>query len=112
MKWPILQGDDRPFFPADSKCPICGQRFDPKFVYLSVGVLREYTGVVDPSESFFLDVGIHMTNGDDERNVNLDIVKDLKSEQIDIYCCSTKCLRAWFMDIVTTLEDAERSAAK
>lgn len=113
MKYPIINLDES--FPVEPICPICKKNriFEPNnFIVLEGGALlvdKKGDSILNKKMEGYLNLIWHAQH---EKDVNiegdshlLEIVKDSKNGQFNLYFCSTVCLRKFFNMLVDDLED-------
>ena len=113
MKFPIIKGEDPPFYPRDRICPVCKEELGGQFVVINGGALwmdhtTESGGMHENMEGF---MSIHY-HGDHNKGehafVSLDVIEGSSMGQFDIYVCSAKCLRKFFEVLVRKFEEKIR----
>ena len=105
---PLLSGSDRPFTPADGRCPVCGRAFDRGVAYISAGALLLSQDGSDSLDTerlrAFLSVGYHGKAPDMRDSADLPVVVDLRGGQFEIQWCSVACMRASVLGPLAELE--------
>jgi hypothetical protein len=112
------------YHPKKARCPWCGENkvLEPhSFATLSGGAMlmdrKDRSGGPDDNMDGFLYLlwhGAHDAGEGTDREIGVivDIARDVRGGQFDIYFCSTKCLRSYLNFCVDELENkinAERS---
>lgn len=117
MKLPLVRGDKNSF-PRKAVCPQCKKRkvFEPhSMAILGGGALlldrnRENSIHTDSLEGFLYLAwhGAHDAGVGEDRDigVRVELAKDVRGGQFDLYFCSTVCVRAFFNSWVDALEKA------
>lgn len=115
MKLPTIKIKP-PYFPQKALCPWCKKHkvLDPhSFAILSAGAMlmdrKRENGWPDEKMDGFLSLAWHGAHDSGEgkyRDINhhIEIARDVRGGQFDIYFCSTKCLRAYLNFCVDELE--------
>lgn len=122
MKFPLIENAGA-FYPKEAICPWCKKSkvFEPhSFAVIGGGALLQGRGgSAGPSEKMegFLHLswhGAHTEEGgygkDPDSGGMVEIVKDVKGGQFDIYFCSTECLRGFLNHCVDNLEEQINSS--
>ena len=122
-KLPLLSGS-KAAYPGTSTCPVCRRAkvFEPhSFVVLEAGALLMNRRTQDSRPSASLDGflsliwhGAHDGGAGRDRDITavLPVADSVAGGQVAFYFCSPKCLRQFFRELVTSLEDRIRSAKK
>ena len=122
-KLPLLTGS-KASFPGTPTCPVCRRAkvFEPhSFVVLEAGALlmnrRAQEGRPSASLDGFLSLiwhGAHDGGVGRNRDISaiLPVADSVKGGQVAFYFCSPKCLRQFFRELLTSLEDRIRGAKK
>jgi hypothetical protein len=107
-RFPLLKGQDRPFFPGKGQgCLVCGKPYQGRgFAYLGAGASCDFDecGIDERALGAFFHVGFHGKNADMSDSGGVEVVKDLDGGQFDLQFCSTACLRQFFSTIVDEVE--------
>ena len=115
MKFPLLQGKQT-YYPRKALCPQCNEHkvFEPHSMVIFAGgatfsgLKRVKAGSHNQLESFVSITwhGAHDTGIGTDRDIHtcVDLVKDSRGGQFEIYFCSTACLRAFFNSWVDALD--------
>ncbi|MGL4464138.1 MAG: hypothetical protein ACRC1K_18470 [Planctomycetia bacterium] len=107
---PVLSASDRPSYPADGRCPVCGGEFSRGVAYLSAGAVHLTADGQDsvPSDRLraFLHVGFHGRDSDMRDSANESVVADLRGGQFDLQWCSVACMREWLFRLLREIETA------
>lgn len=114
MKYPLLQGLDKHFYPkSGKKCPLCGKSFSKSgVVYLTGGALADCLVVDDKYLDAFFKIHHHTGASDCYGNACVDVIRYLRGGQFELLFCSTPCLRKFFMEMVDKLEAEITKASK
>lgn len=135
MKFPVIEGTMNNL-DGSSICPVCRKNviYQPERIVLTAGALSVYKpgsdqqgddtskdGSISPEIAVakWGDVGFWILEWHRMKNnkvkgdtaANLDIVKDSKHGQFDLYFCSIQCLRTFFNEIVDEFEKVIDKAA-
>jgi len=115
LKLPIIK-DEETYWPSEPTCPICKKRnvLEPhSMAVLGVGALLMDRKNDSGGPSSDMDAFFHLTwhgahdggEGEDrEIGCMLDIIKDIRGGQAEMYFCSTECLRQFLNFCVDELE--------
>ena len=110
MSYPVLSASDRPFYPADGRCPVCRGEFSRGVAYLSAGALLLSADGEDSMGSdrlqAFLHVGFHGRNSDMRDSADVSVVAELHGGQFDLQWCSVGCMREWLLGVLRDVEAA------
>jgi hypothetical protein len=116
LKGPILSLADKPFFPIDGRCPVCGQGFTRGLAYLSAGALLLSPDGQDSIHidrlQAFLNVGVHGADSAMRDSSDIEVVADLHGGQFDLQWCSIACMRQWLNLLLDQVESAARKSAE
>lgn len=108
--FPVLSDTDRPVYPADGLCPVCGAKFTRGFAYLNGGALLMSADGRDSTDSArcrgFLEIGFHGRDPDMRDSAGVTIVSELRGGQFDLSWCSVGCLRVWLLGLLDQVESA------
>jgi hypothetical protein len=114
MSSPVLSASDRPFYPSDSRCPVCRGEFSRGVAYLSAGALLLSADGEDSIESdrlqAFLNVGFHGSKSDMRDSADVSVVAELHGGQFDLQWCSVGCMREWLLGVLREVEAASGQA--
>jgi len=106
--FPVLSATDRPCFPSDGRCPVCGGEFSQGVAYLMAGALFLSADRQDSVQSdrllAFLNIGFHGRDSDMRDSSDVNVVADLHGGQFDLNWCSVKCMREWFLALLQEVE--------
>jgi hypothetical protein len=117
MRFPIIEGE-KDHFPSRPRCPQCKKRkvFEPhSMAILSGGAMlmdrRRKNGGPDKRMDGFLRLdwhGAHDSGVGHDREIggSIELVRDCRGGQFEMYFCSTPCLRAFLNSCVDALEEA------
>ena len=115
IELPVIEGEPN-YWPDRAICPVCGQGkvLEPhSFAILHAGALLmdrpDDSGGPSDNLDGFLSLGWHGAHDDgqgDDRDIGcyLDIIRDARGGQADLYFCSTACLRTFMNQCVDKLE--------
>ena len=119
MKLPTLKGH-KSFYPQKALCPWCKKNkvLEPhSFAILAGGALlmdwKENSGGPDDAMDAFLRMswhGAHNSGPGKDKGIGtrIEIARDVKGGQFELYFCSTKCLRSYLNYCVDELEKKVR----
>ena len=106
--FPVLSASDRPFYPADGRCPMCRAEFSHGVAYLWAGALHLTADGKDSLHSHrlraFLNVGFHGLDPDMRDSSDVSVVADLSGGQFDLSWCSVGCMREWLLALLCEVE--------
>lgn len=106
--FPLLSGTDRPVYPHDGSCPVCGSAFHSGFAYLSAGALhlsadgRE--SLNSDRDQAFLHFGFHGRNIEMRDSTDVSVVSELQGGQFDLQWCSVDCMRTGLVELLRRIE--------
>src|SRR5262245_7649970 len=104
----LLSSDDKPSYPTDGRCPVCGGDFQRGIAYRSGGAMLLSKDRRDSMQTKrlrgFLRVGFHGTDPDMEDSSDLEVVEDLAGGQYDLQWCSVACMRQWLLGLLQEVE--------
>jgi len=115
LKLPVIK-DEKTHWPSEPLCPICKKSkvFEPhSLAVLGVGALLmdrdEDSGGPSPDLDAFFHLtwhGAHDGGEGEDREIGcmLDVVRDIRGGQAEMYFCSTECLRQFLNYCVDELE--------
>jgi len=109
IKFPIIKKDDRPFYPTEDKCPICGTdrtTLNSEFFVLNGGAMKkidEDMSMMSDDLEGFLSLNFH-THEPCKKNASVNIVELSRNGQFDIHFCSIECLQEFFNQIVENIK--------
>ena len=105
---PMPSGSDRPFTPADGRCPACNRAFDGGIAYLSGGALLLSEDGRDSLDTerlrAFLSVGYHGRDAEGGNSADVPVVADLRGGQFDLQWCSVACMRSSLLGLLAEVE--------
>ncbi len=105
---PVLSSSDRPFYPADARCPVCHSEFTQGVAYLSGGAILlsdDGQDSLHPDRlQAFLHVGYHGRDPEMRDSADVSIVADLHGGQFDLQWCSVACMREWLVGLLRVVE--------
>jgi hypothetical protein len=108
--FPVLKDASVIGYPSNETCAECGASYDPEGEYAAfdcLTMLSEDESMTSGSTSKLnaVSVGLwHVRRRGRLEGSKLYIVKSLHGGHAMIFCCSTKCLRAFFNSAVDALE--------
>ena len=106
--FPVLSKRDKPYYPKDRRCPVCGGSFEKGIVYVSGGALLLSADGRDSIDTDrlqgFLNVGIHGRDPEMRDSSDITVVQELCGGQFDLTWCSVACLRKWLSDLLKQVE--------
>jgi len=106
--FPVLTEADRPIYPADHRCPMCGGSFELGAAYLSAGALHLSDDGRDSLHcdrlQAFLHVGFHGSATDMSDSCDVSVVADLHGGQFDLQWCSVARKRQWLLGLLREVE--------
>ena len=112
---PVLSASDRPFYPSDGRCPVCGGEFSRGVAYLTAGALYLSADGHDSVHSdrlqAFLHVGFHGRDADMRDSADVPVVADLHGGQFDLQWCAVGCMREWLLGLLREVETAASGEA-
>lgn len=92
----------------DARCVYCGGSIEGGVAYLSAGALwlddSRQNSIHHDQHLAFMHVGFHGTRSDMLDSANIDVVNDRPGGQFDLSFCSLDCLKAWFVQIIDSLQ--------
>ena len=104
----LLSSTDKPFYPADGLCPVCGSQFRRGLAYLAAGALLLSKGaqnILRPDRlQGFLHVGFHGSDPEMRDSSDVVVVNGLHGGQFDLQWCSVDCMRKWFLKLLAEVE--------
>ena len=112
--YPVLSGDEPPFYPADAVCPTCAAPFTTGFAYFNGGALllsrNGQNSITTDRFRAFLHVGFHGRDPDMRDSSDVTVISDLSGGQFDMNWCSVKCLREWLTRLLDRVESEAQQA--
>lgn len=104
----LLSSADKPFHPADGRCPVCGRDFREGIAYLSAGALLLSADGQDSISTnrlrAFLHIGFHGSDTEMRDSSDVPVVEDLAEGQFDLNWCSVSCMREWLLRLLREVE--------
>lgn len=106
--FPLLTSGDKPFYPPDGRCPVCGADFRHGVAYLSAGALLLSDDGQDSVETSrlraFFHIGFHGSDTEMRDSSDVPVVEGLAGGQFDLSWCSVRCMREWLLGLLREVE--------
>ena len=115
VTFPVLSGDDPPFYPPGDRCPVCGGPFTNGSAYFNGGAMllsaNDQDSIHSGRHRAFLHVGFHGRDSDMRDSSDVMVISELSGGQFDMNWCSVPCLRAWLMRLLDRVESEARQGS-